>query len=165
MLLKYLMMTDISDMNRDEFITSFKKFLIDNGCVELKIVDKMPLAEHETHKKYQHFNESSAKYIVSKMHSTLNGSECNGEIFDMNFAVQTYRSYRSELSCDITYEDVYVAINAQAHDYQQLYNEWFGDDFYQKIIRSAIVFWFKDEDYDRGFKLYNYFATELEDRE
>lgn len=27
----------------------------------------------------------------------------------------------------------------------------------QKIIESAIIFWFKDDDYEEGSKLWNYF--------
>ena len=56
--------------------------------------------------------------------------------------------------------DVYVAINAQYHDYCELFKSWFGDGVEQKIIESAVIFWFKDDDYKDGFKLWNYFKED-----
>lgn len=54
----------------------------------------------------------------------------------------------------------YVAINAQYHDYCELFKSWFNDGIEQKIIESAVVFWFKDDDYKDGFKLWNYFKED-----
>ena len=58
--------------------------------------------------------------------------------------------------------DVYVALNAQYHDNIELYKEWFGEDNIEnikdKIIESAIVNWFEDE--DAGIeKVWNYFRA------
>jgi hypothetical protein len=53
--------------------------------------------------------------------------------------------------------DIYVAINAQYHDYAELFKNWFNDNIDQKIIESAIVFWFKDVDYKAGNKVVEYF--------
>lgn len=39
----------------------------------------------------------------------------------------------------------------------ELFKAWFGDGIDQKIIESAIIFWFKDDDYREGSKLWNYF--------
>ena len=33
---------------------------------------------------------------------------------------------------------------------------WFGDEVEQKIIESAVIFWFKDGDYKGNFKLWDY---------
>lgn len=52
---------------------------------------------------------------------------------------------------------MYLALNLQYHDYGALFKTWFGEDMELKIIESAIRFWFKDEDYKSGFKLWNYF--------
>lgn len=57
---------------------------------------------------------------------------------------------------------VYVALNAQYHDNIELYKEWFGEDNIEnikdKIIESAIVNWFEDE--DAGIeKVWNYFRA------
>lgn len=58
--------------------------------------------------------------------------------------------------------DVYVALNAQYHDYSRLYTEWYSnitnEDLDNKIIASAINFWFKDEDAGTG-KVWNYFKN------
>lgn len=58
--------------------------------------------------------------------------------------------------------DVYVAINAQYHDYIRLYSEWFRNinknELDNKIIESAITFYFKDED-SGSAKTWNYFKT------
>lgn len=52
--------------------------------------------------------------------------------------------------------DVYVAINAQYHDYVKLFEEWFGGNIDNKVFESAITFWFKDVDFD-GDKVWEYF--------
>lgn len=62
----------------------------------------------------------------------------------------------------IAFWDVYVALNAQYHDNIELYKEWFGEDNIEnikdKIIESAIVNWFEDE--DAGIeKVWNYFRA------
>lgn len=56
-----------------------------------------------------------------------------------------------QLNCD-----VYVAINAQYHDYAKLFEEWFGGNIDNKVFESAITFWFKDVDFD-GDKVWEYF--------
>lgn len=55
---------------------------------------------------------------------------------------------------------LYVAVNAQYHDYVRLYQDWFPnlteEQLDEKVIYSAINFWFKDEDAGAG-KVWNYF--------
>ena len=50
-------------------------------------------------------------------------------------------------------------INAQYHDYCELFKAWFGDNIDNKIIESAINFWFKDDDYKGGSKVWKYFMN------
>lgn len=57
---------------------------------------------------------------------------------------------------DIEPCDVYVAINAQYHDYCKLFDSWFGGNIDNKVFESAITFWFKDVDFD-GDKVWEYF--------
>lgn len=57
---------------------------------------------------------------------------------------------------EVTNKDVYVAINAQYHDYAKLFEEWFGGNIDNKVFESAITFWFKDVDFD-GDKVWEYF--------
>ena len=107
-----------------------------------------------------HFNESEAKYIVSQMYHIENGRKHTGEKFDMHKAKEIVERYRGILSTSVTPADLYVAINTQYHDYAELFKTWFGDNIDQKIIESAIVFWFKDTDYKKGFKLTEYFKED-----
>lgn len=57
---------------------------------------------------------------------------------------------------DVELCDVYVAINAQYHDYAKLFEEWFGGNIDNKVFESAITFWFKAVDFD-GDKVWEYF--------
>lgn len=61
-----------------------------------------------------------------------------------------------QLPNDVEPCDVYVAINAQYHDYAKLFEEWFGGNIDNKVFESAITFWFKDVDFD-GDKVWEYF--------
>lgn len=62
----------------------------------------------------------------------------------------------NRLPNDVEPCDVYVAINAQYHDYAKLFEEWFGGNIDNKVFESAITFWFKDVDFD-GDKVWEYF--------
>lgn len=87
------------------------------------------------------------------------------EVFSMNFvnflilvedvAVEVVEA-KEVLPNDIEPCDVYVAINAQYHDYAKLFEEWFGGNIDNKVFESAITFWFKDVDFD-GDKVWEYF--------
>lgn len=57
---------------------------------------------------------------------------------------------------DVNGKANYVAINAQYHDYCELFEKWFGSNFDEKIIASAVDFWFEDDDFD-GNKVWKYF--------
>lgn len=105
----------------------------------------------------EHFNESYAKYTVSQMYHTENGRKYVGEKFDMSKAKEVCERYRGIIPQSVTHADVYVAINAQYHDYCELFKAWFGDNIDTKIIESAINFWFKDDDYKGGCKIWKYF--------
>lgn len=80
-----------------------------------------------------------------------------GEKFDMSKAKEVCERYRGIIPQSVTHADVYVAINAQYHDYCELFKAWFGDNIDTKIIESAINFWFKDDDYKGGCKIWKYF--------
>ena len=106
-------------------------------------------------KSMEHFNESYAKYIVSKMWHT-DDRKCMGEKYDMLMAKEVCERYRGMVPSAVTYSDVYIAINSQYHDYHCLFKKWFGEDVDYKIIESAIRYWFKDEDYGSS-KLWDHF--------
>ena len=68
-----------------------------------------------------------------------------------------YYRYRGILPTSVTTADVYVAINSQYHDYAELFRSWFTDGIEQRVIESAIVFWFKDADCKSENKVVEYF--------
>jgi hypothetical protein len=104
-----------------------------------------------------HFNESYAKHVVSGMYHVEGSRKHVGEKFDMSKAKEVRERYRGLIPQDITIADIYVAINAQYHDYCELFTSWFGSNIEQKVIESAIVFWFKDVDFEGDNKLMYYF--------
>lgn len=112
------------------------------------------------HKGEEHFNESYAKYIVSNMYHEEHGKRHAGEKYDMYKAKEIHERYKGIIPYNVTIADVYVAINAQYHDYGELFKSWFGSNIDSKIIESAVVFWFKDTDYKKGFKLTEYFKED-----
>lgn len=87
---------------------------------------------------------------------------CKGEIYNYDCAKNVFDKYVRNINNSITVWDVYVAINAQYHDYIRLYSEWFRNinknELDNKIIESAITFYFKDED-SGSTKTWNYFKT------
>lgn len=103
-----------------------------------------------------HISEYQAKEIVSDMWHTSKDKKYKGEKFDMHKAKEVYNKYKDILE-DYSVEDVYIAINAQYHDYCSLFKTWFGDNIDNKIIESAIKFWFMDVDYQGGNKVHKYF--------
>lgn len=104
-----------------------------------------------------HFNESTAKYLVSQMYHTSGGRKSVGEKYDMSKAKEVTERYRGIIPQSATVADVYIALNAQYHDYCELLKAWFGDNIDTKVIESAVNFWFKDDDYKGGNKVYKYF--------
>lgn len=50
-----------------------------------------------------------------------------------------------------------IKFYSQYHDYVELFKSWFGDNVDQKIIESAIIFWFKDVDCKSRNKVVSYF--------
>lgn len=105
----------------------------------------------------KHFTPSYAKYEVEEMCHTENGNKHKGEKYPMDKADEVHKRYKSILPTETTVADVYVAINCHYHDYAQLYKAWFGDGIDTKIIESAIVFWFKDEEFEGEEKLWKFF--------
>lgn len=49
-----------------------------------------------------------------------------------------------------------LGIIGTALDYCELFEKWFGSNFDEKIIASAVDFWFEDDDFD-GNKVWKYF--------
>lgn len=77
-------------------------------------------------------------------------------LYKVWFKQKFLKRYKEVLPNDVEPCDVYVAINAQYHDYAKLFEEWFGGNIDNKVFESAITFWFKDADFD-GDKVWEYF--------
>lgn len=92
---------------------------------------------------------------VKSMYHYNDGRRYEGEKYDLATAKDVYNKYKDSIDTKYTCDDVYVAINAQYHDYSTLFHKWFND-IDDKIIKSAMVFWFMDEDYT-GNKVKDYF--------
>lgn len=106
----------------------------------------------------KHFCRKTSAKIVEDMYHCIGTKEIHGEIFDINKAKEVYSRYYDFLSSGTTIYDVYVSINAQYHDYSELFKAWFGGGLLEdRIIESAIIFWFKDIDYKHGNKIWTYF--------
>lgn len=81
----------------------------------------------------------------------------NEGIFDEEMEIiNNIDNFNFDIPYDVEPCDVYVAINAQYHDYAKLFEEWFGGNIDNKVFESAITFWFKDVDFD-GDKVWEYF--------
>lgn len=99
---------------------------------------------------------NEAREVVEQMYHVKDNKKYVGEKYDMNKAHEICERYKEVLPNDVEPCDVYVAINAQYHDYAKLFEEWFGGNIDNKVFESAITFWFKDVDFD-GDKVWEYF--------
>ena len=104
----------------------------------------------------QAIDEHEAKEIVEQMYHVKDNKKYVGKKYDRNKAHEIWERYKEVLPNDVEPCDVYVAINAQYHDYAKLFEEWFGGNIDNKVFESAITFWFKDVDFD-GDKVWEYF--------
>lgn len=102
-------------------------------------------------------SEIEAREVVSGMYHIEGGRKYIGEKFDMYKAKEVCERYRGLIPTSVTVCDVYVAINSQYHDYVELFKSWFSDGIEQKIVESAIIFWFKDVDCKSRNKVVSYF--------
>lgn len=122
--------------------------------------DKMKLMEMlQSEEMYTEgtINETQAKYLVEHMFHTAGGKKYVGEKYDMQKAKEVHDRYKNMFTSEASVFDVYIAINAQYHDYCELFKSWFGTNIDTRIIESAITFWFKDVDYTGESKVYDYF--------
>lgn len=105
----------------------------------------------------EHFNKQEAKRTVDEMYHVKDGKKYIGEKYDMQKAHEVCSKFKDKLEDEVEVADVYVAINAQYHDYCELFEKWFGKgNFDDMIFESAIDFWFDDVDFGED-KLWKYF--------
>lgn len=102
-------------------------------------------------------NKQEAKRTVDEMYHVKDGKKYIGEKYDMQKAHEVCSKFKDKLEDEVEVADVYVAINAQYHDYCELFEKWFGKgNFDDMIFESAISFWFDDVDFGED-KLWKYF--------
>lgn len=155
-----------SGMNSSDMMEALESFapIFDSAKdKDKKLLQKAIRKLHEK-AKGEHFDEEYAEMEVKEMyHTKRNGTVCRGEIFTEEEARRVYDREIRRSSNRVTVWDVYVALNAQYHDYAKLFKEWFGDNndekIKEKVIESAICFWFEDEDAEPG-KIWRYFSEE-----
>lgn len=105
----------------------------------------------------EHFNKQEAKRTVDEMYHVKDGKKYIGEKYDMQKAHEVCNRFKDKLEEEVEAADVYVAINAQYHDYCELFEKWFGKgNFDEMVFESAIAFWFDDVDFGED-KLWKYF--------
>lgn len=127
---------------------------------ELTYEDKKRLSHmlgNESIHRSTYGHESHARHIVDSMYHIANDKKYTGEKFDMNKAKEVYEKYHTYFTSPASIDEVYIAINAQYHDYCELFKKWFGSNIDTKIIESAVEFWFKDVDYKGMNKVQDYF--------
>ena len=91
------------------------------------------------------------------MYHHENSVQYKGEKYTIHVAEEVLEKYKELLDKDIQVCDIYIAINAQYHDYISLFKMWKLDNLDCKIIEAALIFWFCDEDYIGHSKLSHYF--------
>jgi hypothetical protein len=108
----------------------------------------------------KHFDEEYAEWEVSQMHhKSKDGKVHRGEHWTMDQTTEVMQSNKSKLPAEITAGDFYVALNTQWHDYICWMRELFAteQEAEDAIIKSAVKFWFQDEDWDGNDKVWAYF--------
>lgn len=107
----------------------------------------------------KHFDREYAEWQVEQMHHKCGDKMHKGEHWSHEETTQVMQKYRPMLSPEITPCDFYVALNAQWHDYHCWLRGIYAteEEVDLAIIESAVVFWFKDEDYDGNDKVWVYF--------
>jgi hypothetical protein len=100
-------------------------------------------------------SERCARKLVHYMYHHTPKGVVRGEYFTYTKAEEVQKTYGLK---SVPVSEIYVAINAQFHDYNETISSWFnGKNVDNYIIDSAVVFWFKDEDYKHRSKVYKYF--------
>jgi hypothetical protein len=141
-------------MSKERTITVFKEL----GLYQpLEDVVTYVLENCPVKKKTRHYDKQEAEEIVQSMYHFHNGKKYIGEYFTFTRAEEVYKEH-SLASIKATVADVYIALNAQYHDYCVLFYRWFANqDIDPYLIVSAVSFWFRDEDYQDESKVYKYF--------
>lgn len=134
-----------------------KGILNDREIREIHKESSYLIPSEEEHEKTERFDEKTAREKVSKMFHLENGKKYIGEKYNLSIAKEMMEKYRGVVPSTVTCYDMYVAMNEHYHNYCSLFKAWFGESIDMKIIESAIVYWFKDDDWSDGCKIWKHF--------
>ena len=108
-------------------------------CLKEKDPEKYDEAMRDLHEVFcgPHYNEPFARKDVASMHHK-------------NIEQVTSAAKGLSVPSTATLWDVYVALNANWHDKEVKFAEWFGQDLEKRIVEDAISFYFNDADAPDG---------------
>lgn len=120
-------------------------------CLKEKDPEKYDEAMRDLHEVFcgPHYNECFAHEDVAGMHhKSAKGEVIKGEHWNMEQVTSAIKGMSIPGNTNIW--DVYVALNANWHDKNVKFSEWFNSDADKKIIEDAISFYFMDADAPDG---------------
>ena len=120
-------------------------------CLKEKYPKEYDEAMRDLHEIFcgAHYNECFAREDVSKMyHKNPKGETIKGEHWNIDQVAAVIKGMSIPSSTNIW--DVYVALNANWHDKEVKFAQWFGSESDQRIIEDAINFYFMDADAPDG---------------
>ena len=158
-LLSYFRRRGINNISEREFTEKIHELMDKHEHFEHKSVLEAITGKSSKVDFSGHMTEAEAKEVVDKMWHYDDGNKDKGEHFNMYKAQEICEMYHGMLPSNVKYPEIYVAINAQYHDYGKLFEHWFGSHIDSKLIESALVFWFGDVDYPHASKVAKYFKN------
>lgn len=126
------------------------------NCLKEKSPDAYDKAMRDLHEVFfgPHYNECFAREDVAKMHhKNSKGEMVKGEHWNMEQVASAIKGMSIPGNTNIW--DVHVALNANWHDKEVKFSEWFGPEADKRIIEDAINFYFMDADAPDG-KIWRY---------
>jgi len=129
-------------------------------CLKEKDPDTYDEAIRNLHEVFcgSHYNECFAREDVAGMHhKSAKGEVIKGEHWNMEQVAAAIKGVSIPGNTNIW--DVYVALNANWHDKNVKFAEWFGTDADRKIIEDAVSFYFMDEDGPKDGKIWEYMCA------
>lgn len=120
-------------------------------CLKEKDPEKYDEAIRDLHEVFcgPHYNECFAREDVAGMHhKSAKGEVIKGEHWNMEQVASAIKGMSIPGNTNIW--DVYVSVNANWHDKEVKFAEWFGADADKKIIEDAVNFYFMDSDAPDG---------------
>lgn len=120
-------------------------------CLKEKDPDTYDEAMRDLHEVFcgTHYTECFAREDVAGMHhKNSKGEVIRGEHWNMDQVTSAAKGL--PVPSTATPWDVYVALNANWHDKEVKFTEWFGNDAEKRIVEDAVSFYFNDADAPEG---------------